>query len=189
MPYSSELDKYVGISTTLHRLTRKKCSIKNYPESFIVEEVLDINHIARAICESEIPPTGDRGIWRFVLVKKNMDTLEAIEKIRNHLKIPHYLIGFCGLKDKDALTAQYVTVSGITPDKFKSLKCKNMFFRDFEKVSEGLYRSAHMGNFFRIILFMEDREIPQIPNTFAIFTATRGLAHAGQFLILSVKRL
>ena len=172
MPYSSEIDPLIGIYTRLNNSPRKKCAIKKYPESFIVEEVLDDTHIARAICENDIPDSEKRGIWQFVMVKKNLTTMEAIEIIRRKVNIPPYLVGTCGLKDKHALTAQYVTMSGIWPSMLRDFYHDKLFIRDFERVEYGLYKGAHKGNKFRIILFMKDGEkidTREVPYLFANF--------------------
>jgi tRNA pseudouridine13 synthase len=57
----------------------------------------------------------ERGAFHLLkLTKRNVSTLEALRVISRHLKIPLKKIGFAGLKDKFAITSQYITV----PDEF-----------------------------------------------------------------------
>ena len=72
--------------------------IKTRPEDFVVEE---------------IPVLEPKESGRFYLVelkKRNVSTLEALRVLSRFLKIPLKEVGFAGLKDKFAVTTQYLTV-------------------------------------------------------------------------------
>ncbi|WP_457570051.1 tRNA pseudouridine(13) synthase TruD [Desulfurobacterium sp.] len=72
--------------------------IKKTPEDFIVEELPRL----------EITDDGKYDV--FLLQKRNTSTLEAVRIISKLLKIPLKVIGFAGLKDKYAVTTQYITL-------------------------------------------------------------------------------
>jgi len=72
--------------------------IKTKPEDFVVEEVPAI----------EIGNEGKFNVY--VLKKSNVSTIEAIRLIAKFTKIPLKEIGFAGLKDKFAVTTQYLTI-------------------------------------------------------------------------------
>ncbi len=72
--------------------------IKHKPEDFIVEEILN----------REIVDNGEFSL--FELNKINTSTMEAIRQISKEFKIPPTEIGFAGLKDKFAITKQYITI-------------------------------------------------------------------------------
>ena len=72
--------------------------IKTKPEDFVVEEI-------------SILEPADEGKFHFVeLKKRDVSTLEALRVISRFLKIPLKEIGFAGLKDRYAVTTQYLTV-------------------------------------------------------------------------------
>ncbi len=77
--------------------------IKRSQDDFRVEEILS-PEIARAVS----PPGERHALYR--LVKRGLGTDEAIERIAAALRVPRRSIGFGGLKDRHALTVQYVTI-------------------------------------------------------------------------------
>ncbi len=81
--------------------------IKTRPEDFIVEE----------ICPFE--PQEEGRYWFLELKKRDVSTLEALRVISRLLKIPLKDIGFAGLKDRFALTTQYITI----PDSYRVEDC------------------------------------------------------------------
>ena len=73
--------------------------LKQLPTDFIVEEI----PIIRIAQEKD-----DQSI--FLLEKKGIDTYNAIHSIAKKLHIPLSEIGYAGLKDKHALTRQYISI-------------------------------------------------------------------------------
>ena len=72
--------------------------IKRKLEDFIVEEI--------PLLEPK-----EKGKFRLIkLVKSNVSTLEALRVLSRFAKIPLREIGFAGLKDKFAVTSQYLTI-------------------------------------------------------------------------------
>lgn len=74
--------------------------LKVRPEDFIVEEVLDL----------DLKPVGTHTVLK--LVKHAWNTLDAIDFIARKMKIPKRLISRAGLKDRYALTTQYLSFRG-----------------------------------------------------------------------------
>ncbi|MCB9358771.1 tRNA pseudouridine(13) synthase TruD [Candidatus Woesearchaeota archaeon] len=73
--------------------------LKQLPEDFCVEEVLEDDAI-----------TSDRA--KFVvyeMIKKDYSTFDAIDLIASALKVDKKKIGYAGLKDKHAVTKQFIT--------------------------------------------------------------------------------
>jgi len=77
--------------------------IKRYPEDFSVEEML--THEAATNVSSEPGPYA-----LFRLKKRNLGTDEALDKVARALRVPVEEVGYVGLKDKHAVTVQYVSV-------------------------------------------------------------------------------
>jgi tRNA pseudouridine13 synthase len=78
--------------------------LKRQPEDFRVEEL-------------PLVEAGDRGRFAFYrLTKRGLGTLEAIEAIRRRWNLSGQQISYGGLKDRHAVTIQYLTIFG-GPDK------------------------------------------------------------------------
>jgi tRNA pseudouridine13 synthase len=77
--------------------------IKRHPEDFRVEEVPSRELVPEGLSEA-----GRFALYR--LTKRGVATDEAIERVAAKLSLPPGRIGYGGLKDKHALTVQYVTI-------------------------------------------------------------------------------
>jgi len=73
--------------------------LKQLPTDFIVEEISNIR-VTQEIDDQAI----------FLLEKKEIDTYNAINSIAKKIHIPLSEIGYAGLKDKHALTRQYISI-------------------------------------------------------------------------------
>ncbi len=72
--------------------------IKTRPEDFVVEEI------------PLLEPKEEGKYWFLELKKRNVSTLEALRVISRFKRIPLKELGFSGLKDKFAVTTQYLTL-------------------------------------------------------------------------------
>lgn len=76
--------------------------LKQRPEDFIVEEI------------SEFPLDG--GPYAvYTLTKTSLGTPEAVDKIRKAWRLPLYAVSYGGLKDRHAVTTQFLTIRGGPP--------------------------------------------------------------------------
>ncbi len=93
--------------------------IKHFPEDFIVSEIIDKEHkLDPRVERIELP--GKPGLFlHFVLVKRDIDTSDALDWIARLWKIERNDISIAGSKDKRALTAQRVCVWGLK-EKFEN---------------------------------------------------------------------
>ena len=53
----------------------------------------------------------------FAIRKRNLSTMEAINRIARELQVHTRDIGYAGLKDKNAVTTQVLSVEGVTPER------------------------------------------------------------------------
>ncbi len=92
--------------------------IKHFPEDFIVSEIIDKEHKLDPRAERiELP--GKPGLFlHFVLVKKDINTSDALDWIARLWKVERNDISIAGSKDKRAFTAQRVCIWGLK-DKFE----------------------------------------------------------------------
>ncbi|MER3448091.1 MAG: tRNA pseudouridine(13) synthase TruD [Candidatus Dadabacteria bacterium] len=85
--------------------------IKSSPEDFVVEEILTL---------PEFSPSGEYVIYR--LEKRGLSTLEVVNRLAHKYKIRDREINFAGMKDKYALTSQYLSIRG---KRLKEIREKN----------------------------------------------------------------
>ena len=75
------------------------------PEDFIVEEL------------PLYEPTRTGTHTFFAMRKRNLSTLEAIHRIARDLQVRTEQLGYAGLKDKNAVTTQVLSVEGVPPER------------------------------------------------------------------------
>ncbi|WP_268220677.1 tRNA pseudouridine(13) synthase TruD [Methanofervidicoccus abyssi] len=127
-----------------------KVKIRQLPEDFIVEEILDEN----------ILEEGDT-FNLYLLKKTNMEILRTLSYISKKFKIPLKEIGYCGLKDRHAITIQYITIP-IRYGKL-SLKENNLELKYLRKVGSPLKLGQLAGNKFKItIRYLKEEHLPKI---------------------------
>ncbi|MDR0911596.1 MAG: tRNA pseudouridine(13) synthase TruD [Methanobrevibacter sp.] len=83
-------------------------TIRNFQEDFYVEEI-----------PLNLPSGTGPNIW-ILIEKHGMTTLNVLEDIAKDLKISQKRMGFAGMKDKHALTRQWICVSNM--DSYKQFK-------------------------------------------------------------------
>src|SRR5436190_7872134 len=71
--------------------------LRRLPEDFAVEELADVS-----------PGGGEFALYR--LTKRSLGTPEAIEAVLRRWKLPRASVSYGGLKDRHAITRQYVTI-------------------------------------------------------------------------------
>ncbi len=120
------------------------------PEDFIVEE---ITSGGKALSTDKTNSTASIGEKKdflvFTLVKKGLSTQEAIRKLSRQLNISIKRFGYCGNKDKRAITAQRLSVFKLSDDKL-SINDDNMFLKDAEYSDRGCKIGDLYGNHFTI---------------------------------------
>ena len=119
--------------------------IRQVPEDFIVEEILDKNTLKEG-----------NNYNLYLLKKTNMENLKTLSYISKKFNIPLEDIGYCGLKDRHAITLQYITI----PTKYRviSLNEKNLKVEYLKTVVNPLKLGQLMGNKFKITIRNIKRE-------------------------------
>ncbi|WP_456418584.1 tRNA pseudouridine(13) synthase TruD [Methanocaldococcus infernus] len=114
-----------------------KVKLRVKPEDFIVEEVLDLNKVKGSKC------------YLYKLTKRNIECLKALSYISKKFKIPLKDIGYCGLKDRHALTIQYISI----PKKYGKLSLNEKNLK-LELVGESRFLKLGdlEGNKFKIVV-------------------------------------
>ncbi|MBS7607374.1 MAG: tRNA pseudouridine(13) synthase TruD [Candidatus Bathyarchaeia archaeon] len=126
--------------------------IKRYPEDFIVEEVLtDGSRASVQLENNRLSSLAERGRYLIcVLVKRGWDTILAIEEIAKALGISSDRIGFAGIKDADALAAQYISIGGISSGKLTNINIKGLSIKSLGYSDEEISPEKLFGNRFTV---------------------------------------
>lgn len=134
-------------------------TIKQIPEDFVVEELF-----SRPLKEK-----GRHAV--FLLRKKCRNTEDVVGFIANSLGIRRKMIGYAGIKDRKAVTSQYISIGSVSPEKASALKIENasLEFKGF--LDEPITLGSHDGNRFTITVRNLDKgqgisNLEYIPNYF-----------------------
>jgi len=111
--------------------------IKQKPDDFIVKEIPDF----------DIQEKGKYPI--FLLKKINYTTEDAIERIAAHFHIKQKFIGYAGIKDKKAVTEQFISIN-VLKKKFASLQIKDIELKFMGYNDDPIYLGRLKGNIFII---------------------------------------
>lgn len=110
------------------------------PEDFIVEEL------------PLYEPSGTGTHTYFAIRKRNLGTLEAINRIARELQVSTRDFGYAGLKDKHAVTTQTLSVEGVTPERVLEIEQPDIDVLWAERHAHKL-RVGHLrGNRFELTL-------------------------------------
>jgi tRNA pseudouridine13 synthase len=136
-----------------------KGEYKTFPEDFIVQEITPKGKICTAdySLKQRIKDLffrhGREKYVRATLVKTDFPTMKCISRIQKELGTT---VGYAGIKDKKAVTAQRVSINS---KKFRKLARKNFFLKDFERCHNKIALGNLEGNAFRITIRNADAGI------------------------------
>lgn len=120
--------------------------IKQLPEDFVVNEVLDLN----------LKENGQYSYYE--LSKTNFNTVTAVSKIAEYWKFKSKFINFAGTKDKIAVTTQFISISR-GPQ--KNIDLKDIKVKYLGKGDDRLNLGTLQGNNFEITV----RNILKLPKS------------------------
>jgi tRNA pseudouridine13 synthase len=148
-----KLEKIVGIEVYASKSPGIGGRIRQFPEDFVVEEVLADG--SRAEVKPAKKTFHEVGKGRYlvcVLVKRNWDTILAVEAIAKQLGVNAERINIAGIKDAKAVTAQHISIGRITPEQVSRVKIKDINLYPFRFANEKIHSSLLLGNHFRIVI-------------------------------------
>jgi len=91
--------------------------LKQLPSDFLVEEISSIQ-----VSQQRKPHS------IFIMAKRELDTFDAIRLLSRKTTIPLYEIGYAGLKDKHAVTRQYISIPSHYLIQFQNTERLSLFF-------------------------------------------------------------
>lgn len=114
--------------------------IKQKPEDFAVKEITVIE-------------PAKSGNFSYILMKKrNITTMDAIQQIADFLRIDVKHIGFAGIKDKNAVTGQYISVPAGQEKRLEHFKSRNIRLEFLGKGEKRISLGDLKGNSFEIVV-------------------------------------
>jgi len=147
-----EIERSIGIEVYASETKGIGGVIKLFPEDFIVEEILtDGSRASVKLEDNVVGSLSNNGRYLIcILIKKGWDTLLAIEEIAKLLNISSDRIGFAGIKDANALTAQYVSIGGISPSRLAEIKIRDLLIKPLGFSNEEISPEKLFGNKFTV---------------------------------------
>lgn len=146
--------------------------IKEKPEDFIVKEVMDLH-------------LGEGRYAYFILKKKNWNTLNAIRKIAERLRIDFKRLGYAGRKDKVAVTEQYVSAFNISRAMIERLRIKDIWIKFVGYGGTPIKLGSLKGNNFEIVInrARELKKVDFVANYFDEQRFSMGNIDMGRMLV------
>ena len=132
--------------------------LKLYASDFIVEEIAPDGTIY-TIDEStqlSLPSTPEKYTFFATLVKCNISTLEAMRELSQQLGCNIRDIHYAGLKDKNAITSQRISIHNVSADQLKKISSPYLFLKDIKIDKGSIEKSKLSGNRFTILLRTND---------------------------------
>lgn len=146
------LERKLGIEVYASQSLGIGGRIRGFPEDFVVEEVL-LDGSKAEFQPAETPqPLGKGRYLVCVLAKRDWDTLLAVKNVARRMGISHRRVQIAGMKDTKALTAQHISIRGVTPERVSRVKIKDIALYPLRFSDEGLYSHLLLGNQFRILI-------------------------------------
>jgi tRNA pseudouridine13 synthase len=153
------LERLIGIETYTTRSTGIGGIIRQFVEDFVVEEVL-VDGSKAEISQSESYvkrgalssfSTKERYLL-CILVKRNWDMFQALRLVAEQLGISTKNIHFAGIKDAKAVTAQHITVEGLTAEETQKVQVKDIKIHPAGYFRSKLSSYFLLGNNFHITI-------------------------------------
>ncbi|HRV82825.1 MAG TPA: tRNA pseudouridine(13) synthase TruD, partial [Planctomycetota bacterium] len=115
-------------------------SIKTQPDHFRVTEL-------RAA-----PPSGEGEHLHLWVEKDSLSTDRAVRILGRALGRPAQAFGVCGMKDRHAVTRQWISVQGADPARLSELHSTHLRVLEWARDRAKLRRGGHAGNRFEVLL-------------------------------------
>lgn len=128
--------------------------LKYLPQDFIVEEISPDGILRTVDIDPSVADVSAEGLTYYAdLVKIGISTLEAKSQLATVLNIDEKSIGFAGIKDRLALTAQRISIRGIrNTEVFSTITAENFFLKHIIRGKGAVANGDLTGNRFIITI-------------------------------------
>jgi len=146
------VDAIVGIHVYTTRSPGIGGRLRVQPEDFIVQEIGPDGRVAPLEPIGETYPDERGKFTEFFLVKRNLDTIQAIRLLSRKLRISYKRFSYAGMKDRRAVTSQRVTLYRGRPQDLDGLEVGGVRVLHPHQVSKPVVPGALWGNRFHIVI-------------------------------------
>ncbi|UCE16913.1 MAG: tRNA pseudouridine(13) synthase TruD [Candidatus Bathyarchaeota archaeon] len=147
-----KLERKLGIETYTTQSLGIGGKIRQFPEDFVVEEILADGARAKVQPVETPHPVGEGCYLVCVLVKREWDTFRAVMKVARRMGISYKRVQIAGMKDAKALTAQHISIRGVTPERVSRVRIKDITLHSLRFSDERVHSRLLLGNNFRILI-------------------------------------
>lgn len=147
------IERQIGIETFISETQGTGGQIRQWPEDFLVEEIL-VNG-SRAETTPKLAPSKISGKGRYLiclLVKRNRDTLLTARRIARQLGISERRVQIAGIKDKRAVTAQHISIENISLKKLGKIRSDGFKVHPLHYSPSMVFPHMLLGNAFQITI-------------------------------------
>lgn len=154
--------------------------IKRLPEDFLVEEITPEGKVLEFGKKPRfVKGGGDQLVC--VLEKKDWDTLLAIRRVCEALRISQKRVGFAGTKDKRSWSTQRISIWNAKKEDVEKLRLKDIELKPLTCSSERVELGNLEGNRFTVKVYSDKppRKLREVWNYFGVqrFGETRPITH------------
>lgn len=130
--------------------------IKLWPQDFIVEEITKEGEIQTIDADnslSEVKKFSEKNSTIYAtLVKCGLSTIEATEELSSILNLEKEKIQFAGIKDKDAITSQLISVRKININELRKISSPYLFLKNIYSGKGAVEIGGLNGNQFTVLI-------------------------------------
>lgn len=129
--------------------------LRLWPEDFVVEEVRQDGTVVTVDPGEAVAPTDGKGSINATAVKCLASSIDLTKELARLLGLRDTQVAYAGMKDKAAITAQRISISGSTPEAVAAARSPLFFLKDLAygpQIGTGHLR----GNRFVITLRLEN---------------------------------
>jgi tRNA pseudouridine13 synthase len=151
-----KLEKQVGIEVYATKSPSIGGVIRRSIKDFVVEEVLVDSSkasIESSVKQSVLGSSQTKNRYLLcILVKRNWDTISAVEAVADQLDVSEKQVQTAGLKDARAVTAQHITIEDVCTEDAQKVHVKDIEIRSVGYFRSKLSSYYLLGNSFRIAI-------------------------------------
>lgn len=152
-PASPDPDLILGrIGITYLPSNRPNGFLRLYPTDFIVEEILTDGVVVALNSSVSFQESEDRRTLWIDVIKAAIAGPYAMNDLAQSLQIDETKIGYAGIKDALALTAQRVTLRGVTREQLQNVQSDHLLLRPVSYGNGMLQPGGLHGNRFTIVV-------------------------------------
>ncbi|MGC9346280.1 MAG: tRNA pseudouridine(13) synthase TruD, partial [Candidatus Bathyarchaeales archaeon] len=164
------LEQFVGIEVYATSSSGIGGIIRCFAEDFLVEEVLVDGSKAKVnYCKGQVLSSSfiKNRYLLCVLVKRDWDTFLALKAIADQLGISTRHIQIAGIKDAKAVTAQHITIEGVSAEEIPKIQVKDLKIQPVGYYHSKISSYYLLGNHFHITIRAISHSKPTIKERIA----------------------